>query len=315
MPQVRAWFYRLLGLFLKNRREAEMAGEMQEHLDRLIERNVAAGISPNDARNAALREFGGVEQIKEMAREQRVWRWADDFLQDVRFGGRMLLRTPGFTTLAILCLTLAIGANAAVFSWIEGMLIRPYPLVAHQERMFALGGTMAGTSEYSPMSYPEFIDLEKNSTLFESFIVDRITGTTLSLGDRAERWVGGIVSANYFDALGVHPILGRGFRPELPAGRSQRALGRRLCLSQTRSNSSTSTGRVRLDRAKVGNGLSGFKSRPRVWALAVMENAVQRYQRSRADAGDYNCSGLFRSLDRLRKRQQSFARPLTSSTS
>ena len=220
MPQVRAWFYRLLGLFLKNRREAEMAGEMQEHLDRLIERNVAAGISPNDARNAALREFGGVEQIKEMAREQRVWRWADDFLQDVRFGGRMLLRTPGFTTLAILCLTLAIGANAAVFSWIEGMLIRPYPLVAHQERMFALGGTMAGTSEYSPMSYPEFIDLEKNSTLFESFIVDRITGTTLSLGDRAERWVGGIVSANYFDALGVHPILGRGFRPEEGVGRN-----------------------------------------------------------------------------------------------
>ena len=220
MPQVRAWFYRLLGLFLKNRREAEMAGEMQEHLDRLIERNVAAGISPNDARNAALREFGGVEQIKEMAREQRVWRWADEFLQDVRFGGRMLLRTPGFTTLAILCLTLAIGANAAVFSWIEGMLIRPYPLVAHQERMFALGGTMAGTSEYSPMSYPEFIDLEKNSTLFESFIVDRITGTTLSLGDRAERWVGGIVSANYFDALGVHPILGRGFRPEEGVGRN-----------------------------------------------------------------------------------------------
>jgi len=220
MPQVRAWFYRLLGLFLKNRREAEMAGEMQEHLDRLIERNVAAGISPNDARNAALREFGGVEQIKEMAREQRVWRWADEFLQDIRFGGRMLLRTPGFTTLAILCLTLAIGANAAVFSWIEGMLIRPYPLVAHQERMFALGGTMAGTSEYSPMSYPEFIDLEKNSTLFESFIVDRITGTTLSLGDRAERWVGGIVSANYFDALGVHPILGRGFRPEEGVGRN-----------------------------------------------------------------------------------------------
>ena len=220
MPQVRAWFYRLLGLFLKNRREAEMAGEMQEHLDRLIERNVAAGMSPNDARNAALREFGGVEQIKEMAREQRVWRWADEFLQDIRFGGRMLLRTPGFTTLAILCLTLAIGANAAVFSWIEGMLIRPYPLVAHQERMFALGGTMAGTSEYSPMSYPEFIDLEKNSTLFESFIVDRITGTTLSLGDRAERWVGGIVSANYFDALGVHPILGRGFRPEEGVGRN-----------------------------------------------------------------------------------------------
>src|SRR5205809_4849116 len=140
-------------------------------------------------------------------------------LQDLRFGLRMLRRSPGFSILAILCLTLGIGTNAAVFSWIEGILIRPYPLVAHQDRMFALIGTTRG-AERGGLSYPDFVDLEKNSTLFESFIIDRIVGTTLSVGDRAERASGGLVSANYFDALGVQPMLGRGFRPEEGTGRN-----------------------------------------------------------------------------------------------
>jgi putative ABC transport system permease protein len=142
------------------------------------------------------------------------------FLQDLRFGVRLLRRSPGFSILAILCLTLGIGTNAAVFSWIEGILMRPYPLVAHQDRMFALIGTTRGAQSGNPLSYPDFLDLEKHSTLFESFIVDKIMGTTLSVGDRAERAVGGIVSANYFDALEVKPILGRGFRPEEDEGRN-----------------------------------------------------------------------------------------------
>src|SRR5256886_8918680 len=102
MPRLRAWFSRLLGLFQKNKRDAEMAEEIQAHVDLLTERNIAAGMLPHEARNAALREFGGVEQIKETAREQRVWMWPDEFLQDVRFCARMLLRTPGFSLLGIL---------------------------------------------------------------------------------------------------------------------------------------------------------------------------------------------------------------------
>ena len=86
--------------------------------------------------------------------------------------------------------------------------------------MFALSGTTRGAQGFTGLSYPDFLDLEKNSTLFESFIIDQITGTTLSNGDRAERAVGGMVSANYFDALGVRPILGRGFRPEEGTGRN-----------------------------------------------------------------------------------------------
>src|SRR6266480_4896553 len=220
MPQLRAWFSRLLGLFRKNRRDAEMAEEIQQHVDLLTERNIGAGMLPHEARNAALRQFGRVEQIKEIAREERVWRWADEFLQDIRFGARLLWRSPGFSILAILCLVLGIGTNAAVLSWVEGILIRPYPLVAHQDRMFALNATTRGEQGYTGLSYPEFLDYEKSSTLFESFIVDKITGTTLSVGDRAERASGAIVSANYFDALGVKPILGRGFRPEEGQGRN-----------------------------------------------------------------------------------------------
>src|SRR5216110_742519 len=119
MLRLRAWFSRLLGLFQKNKRDAEMTEEMQAHLDLLTERNIAAGMLPHEARNAALRQFGGIEQVKEVAREQRVWRWADEFLQDLRFGVRMLFRNPGFSLLAIVCLMLGIGTNAAVLSWIE----------------------------------------------------------------------------------------------------------------------------------------------------------------------------------------------------
>src|SRR5437764_8808648 len=172
MPHVRAWFSRLFGLFRKNQYEVEMAEEIQQHVDLLTERKIAAGMAPHQARNAALREFGGVEQIKEVAREQRTWRWADEFLQDIQFGARMLRRTPGFSLLAILCLTLGIGTNAAVLSWIEGILFRPYPLVPHQDRMLAIIGTTRGVEGHNGLSYPDFLDFERNSTLFESFIVD-----------------------------------------------------------------------------------------------------------------------------------------------
>src|SRR3989440_4349898 len=156
MPRLRAWFPRSIGLLRKHPRAAKLAEEIQAHVALLTERNIAAGMLPYEARNAALRQFGGVEQIKEVAREQRVWRWADEFVQDIRYGARMLRRTPGFSILAILCLTLGIGTNAAALSWIEGILIRPYPLVAHQDRMVALSGTIRG-GERSGLSYPDLL--------------------------------------------------------------------------------------------------------------------------------------------------------------
>lgn len=148
------------------------------------------------------------------------------FLQDLRFGFRTLRRSPGFALLAILCLTLGIGANAAVFSWIEGILLRPFPRVAHQDRLVVVIGTNRPAAERGigpenpDVSWPDLVELRRRCTTIDSFIADKIMGTTLSIGDRAERVTGSIVSANYFDALGVSPMLGRGFEPAEETGRN-----------------------------------------------------------------------------------------------
>src|SRR5262249_40839935 len=131
----------------------------------------------------------------------------------------MLRREPGFALLAILCLTIGIGANAAVYGWIEGILLRPYPAVAHQETLYALAGTTRGAPDFEEISWPDFVDLRQSGTLCEP-IAERITGTTLSIGDRAERVPGSLVSANYFEVLGVRPFLGRGFEPAEETGRN-----------------------------------------------------------------------------------------------
>src|SRR6266849_902126 len=141
-------------------------------------------------------------------------------LKDLRFGFRMLKRSPGFAIVAILCLTLGIGANAAVYSWMEGILFRPFHAVAQQDRLLVVAGTARGTSGFRDVSWPDFNDFQKSCTLIDSFIVNKILGTTLSIGNRAESASGSIVSANYFEALGVRPILGRGFRPEEAEGRN-----------------------------------------------------------------------------------------------
>jgi predicted permease len=132
----------------------------------------------------------------------------------------MLRRSPGFSILVVLCLTLGIGANAAVFSWIEGILLRPFPKVANQDRLLVLTGIKPGESHPDSMSWPDFLDLQRNSTLIDSFIADKITGTTLNIGDRAQRVAASIVSSNYFNALGIHLLLGRGFDPNEEQGRN-----------------------------------------------------------------------------------------------
>src|SRR5262244_3799580 len=138
--------------------------------------------------------------------------------QDLRFGLRLLARSPGFSFLTICCLTLGIGATTAVFSWIEGILLRPFPAVANQERLVAVTGTSREGRD--SVSWPDWQDFQQRCTMVDAFIADRIFGTTLSIGERAERATGSVVSANYFQALGVHPMMGRGFEPGEDVGRN-----------------------------------------------------------------------------------------------
>jgi predicted permease len=216
----RTLLQRMAALFRRRRLEDDLDEELRSHVEMTIELNLRKGMSAEDARREALRSFGGVEQTKENYRDLRGLPMIETTLQDLRFGLRMLRRSPGFSLLAILCLTLGIGANAAVFSWVEGILFRPYPLVSHQEQLLALTGTARGESDPTGISWPDLLDLQRSCTLIDSFIVTKIMGTTLSIGDRAEVTTGSIVSANYFEAIGVHPILGRGFERGEDLGRN-----------------------------------------------------------------------------------------------
>ena len=218
--RLRQFLHRLRSFSRGPEQDRDLDAEMSAHLELATEENLQRGLSPAEARRQALVRFGGPQQAKEYHREARGLPQLETLFQDIRFACRMLRRSPGFSVLAILCLTLGIGANAAVFGWIEGILFRPYPAVAHQERLVAIGGTSRGERQGTGLSWPDFQDLQRSCTLCETLFVSKITGTTLSIGDRAERTTGSIVSANYFDAIGVPPMLGRGFLPGEDQGQS-----------------------------------------------------------------------------------------------
>ncbi|HTP69771.1 MAG TPA: ABC transporter permease [Dongiaceae bacterium] len=212
------WINRLRLFEGRRRFDGEMRDEIKFHIESRAAELEEEGASRERALRQARREFGSIQLAAEDSREAWQFLWLEHFLMDLKVGARMLWRRPGFSIPAIFCLALGIGANAAVFSWVEGILFRPYPEVAHQDRLMALAGSARGESGATELSWPDFLDLEKNCTLFDSFVVTKITGTTLSIGERAERTTGSIVSANYFDALGVSPVLGRGFLPGEDAG-------------------------------------------------------------------------------------------------
>src|SRR5881628_2067713 len=167
--------------------EGDFDEERRFHLDERTDEYVRNGMSQAEARRAALSRFGNATLAKERTRDVDMIRWIDDLRRDINYALRMLRRSPGFSLLAIVCLTLGIGANVAVFSWIEGILLRPYPLVVDQERLFAVTGTDRGSQgNRDDVSWPDWLDLQRASTLAEAFIGEKITGTTLSIGDRAE---------------------------------------------------------------------------------------------------------------------------------
>ena len=204
--------------FRRKQVDQDLTDELRDHLDQQIQINLEKGMSKEDASRAAVLSLGGIPQIEQQCRDARGHNFIENAIQDLRYGFRQLCRSPGFSILTILCLTLGIGANAAVFSWVEGILFRPYPAVAHQERLLALAGTVRGETGPEELSWPDFLDLQRNCALCDTLFVSKITRSTLSIGDHAEVTTGSIVSANYFDAIGVRPILGRGFEPAEDVG-------------------------------------------------------------------------------------------------
>jgi predicted permease len=198
-------------LFSRHRVYNELSDEIRQHLDEKIEELVATGMSKKEATAAARRQFGNVTQVERDGRD--VWRWpsTEDFLMDIRFAARMLRKNPGFTAVAVLTLALGIGANAALFSVIDAVLLRPLPFHDPGRLVAVHCVDLKDANQGGEISYPAFLDWRSRTRSFEAMSVWSTMGFTYTGGDQPESVPGAMVSANLFSVLGVSPAIGRSF--------------------------------------------------------------------------------------------------------
>src|SRR5215213_4390 len=150
---------RLRALFWTERVEQELDEELRFHLERETDENILRGMTPEEARLAALRSFGGVEQMKEMCRDTRGTRWLSDLLQDLRYGVRILAKHPGFTAVAVVALALGIGVNTAILSAVNAFVLRPLPVENPEELIALHSGKKMDTEVWGEFSYANYVDL------------------------------------------------------------------------------------------------------------------------------------------------------------
>jgi len=203
MHWLRAWFSRLASIvFSRHRHEREFSAEIENHLQMHLEDNLRAGMSPERARREALMKLGGVEQTKESYRERRSLPVLETLAQDVRYALRTLRKNPGFALVAVLTLALGIGANSAIFSLVNGIVLRPLP--------FANPDRLVGMTAYYPKG--PFVVMRDRSQTMD--IVANTDGTEFNLTgvEVPVRLLGTEVSGNWFHVLGVRPEMGRVFQ-------------------------------------------------------------------------------------------------------
>jgi predicted permease len=201
---------RVRGFFRRAALDREMNEEMRFHLEMEAEKNVREGMSPEAARRKAIAVFGGVDRHQERMRDKRGGRWLEDAARDVRYAARTLVRNPGFAAAAVLTLALAIGLNGTVFSLINGMLLRPFP-VPQPDRLVAVWGVDARDRGAVNLAYEDYIEWRDRSGLFTALAAQMPAPLTISADGSAEIVWSELVSGNYFATLGLRPRLGRFF--------------------------------------------------------------------------------------------------------
>ncbi|MBS1875857.1 MAG: ABC transporter permease [Acidobacteria bacterium] len=204
---MRRFAVRLLNLFRRRPAERELAREVDSHLGLLEEEFGRRGLTPEEARFAALREYGSVEYAKDLHRDARGFPWLEQSLKDVRFGARSLLRTPGFTAIAVLTLALGIGANTALFSVVNAVLLRPLAY-RDPDRLVTI---LHGGSD--PVAPANFLDWRGQSRSFELMAAAEFWSPNLTGSYPPEHIRGHRMTRNLLSALGVQPLIGRAFLP------------------------------------------------------------------------------------------------------
>jgi len=214
MTAVRRWWARLVGTLRPGERERDLDAELESHLQLHVDDCLRRGMTLEEAKREARLRLGGVAQTKECVRDQSRLRWLESVLGDLRFGARLLRKNPGFAAVAILTLALGIGANTAVFSVVDAVLLDPLPYARPGELAFVSEGAAIAGGEATTTSYATFVDWRERVKGFAELSVLRDwTPTLMGAGD-AEELVGARVSSSFFHMLGVRPVLGRDFRPE-----------------------------------------------------------------------------------------------------
>ena len=211
------WLYtiplRLRSLFSRRSVEQELDEEFRYHMQRKTEEYLTQGMAPEQARYAARRAMDGLEQRKEECRDTRRVNWIHDFVQDLRYGLRMLRKNPGFTAVAVITLALGIGANAAIFSLVDSFLLRPLP-VDHAEQITILDRPQKQGFALPLFSIPDYRDLRDQTTDVFSGMFSYMSGFDgLGVNGKAERIRTSYVSGNFFSTLGIKPALGRFILP------------------------------------------------------------------------------------------------------
>ena len=204
---------KISGLFRRKKLDADMAEEMRAHLERRTQANLAAGMSADEARYAAQRQFGGVDQLKEVAREQRGWFWLEELSRDVRFGLRQLAKSPGFTAVSVVTLALGIGLNTSMFSLMNLLLLQPLPY-PDSDRLVRIFRTTPQT-QTSDHSLLDYLDLKQGADEFAQLAAFRQWGFTLAQDGRPALNLNALrVSAEFFPVIGLQPELGRFFNQD-----------------------------------------------------------------------------------------------------
>jgi putative ABC transport system permease protein len=213
MRLLRAWCLRLAGLFNKERRDRELAQEIESHLQMHIEDNLQSGMTPEEARRDALIKLGGIEQTKEIYRDRRGVPLLESLIQDLGFGTRMLRKSPGFTAVALLTLALGVGANSAIFTVINAVLLRPLPYQDPERLVTLWESNPQQEVARSTVSASSYLDWKTQSQTLEYISAYRYWGFVLAGGNEPERISGARVSASLFPLLGVKAAHGRTFLP------------------------------------------------------------------------------------------------------